>query len=82
MSSGEIVHLSFPFINVYVPALTPLNCSETALQFAENTELKLKSNDRPILSPESMLHKDYNRKCSVEKKNTGHGSQGFGAKMN
>jgi hypothetical protein len=24
-------------------------------------------NDRPILSSESMLHKDYNRKCSVEK---------------
>jgi hypothetical protein len=34
-------------------------------------------NDRPILSSERMLHKDYDRKCSVEKKKTtGHESQG------
>jgi hypothetical protein len=33
--------------------------------------------DRPILSSERMLYKDYNRKCSVEK-NTGRGSQGAG----
>jgi hypothetical protein len=32
-------------------------------------------NDRPILSSERMLRKDYNLKCSVEK-NTGHESQG------
>jgi hypothetical protein len=25
-------------------------------------------NDRPILSSERMLHKDYERKCSVKKK--------------
>jgi hypothetical protein len=31
-------------------------------------------NDRPILSSERMLHKDYDRKCSIEKKN-GRGSQ-------
>jgi hypothetical protein len=33
-------------------------------------------NDRPILSSERMLHKDYDLKCSVEKKNAGHESQG------
>jgi hypothetical protein len=32
-------------------------------------------NHRPILSSERVLHKDYSRKCSVEK-NTGCGSQG------
>jgi hypothetical protein len=31
-------------------------------------------NDRSILSSDRMLHKDYNRKRSVEKKNTGRGS--------
>jgi hypothetical protein len=37
-SSGEIDYLSFPFINLYVPSLTPwLHWSEAALQFAENT---------------------------------------------
>jgi hypothetical protein len=33
-------------------------------------------NDRPILSSEPRLYRDYNRKCSVEKKNTGRGSLG------
>jgi hypothetical protein len=33
-------------------------------------------NDRPILSSESMLYKDYNRKCSLEKKNSGREFQG------
>jgi hypothetical protein len=33
------------------------------------------SSDKLILSSE-MLHKDYNSKCSVEKKNTGRASQG------
>jgi hypothetical protein len=33
-------------------------------------------NDRSILSSESMLHKDYDHKCSTEKKNSGHESQG------
>jgi hypothetical protein len=33
--------------------------------------------DRPILSSDRMLHKDYTRKCSVEKKNiSGRESQG------
>jgi hypothetical protein len=32
--------------------------------------------DRPTLSSERMLHKEYSPKCSAEKKNTGHGSQG------
>jgi hypothetical protein len=32
-------------------------------------------NDTPILSSERMLHKDYNRMCSV-RKNTGRGFQG------
>jgi hypothetical protein len=31
--------------------------------------------DRPILSSERMLHKDYDRKCSVEKKIAGRESQ-------
>jgi hypothetical protein len=36
--SGEIDRLSFPFIDLYVPPLTPrLRCSEAALQFAEHT---------------------------------------------
>jgi hypothetical protein len=33
-------------------------------------------NDRPILSSERMLYKDYDRKCSIEKKNVGRESQG------
>jgi hypothetical protein len=33
-------------------------------------------NDRPILSSERMLNRIYDRKCSVEKKNTGRESQG------
>jgi hypothetical protein len=34
-------------------------------------------NDRPILSSERMIHKDYNRKCSVGGEIiTGRGSQG------
>jgi hypothetical protein len=32
-------------------------------------------NDRPILLSEMMSHKDYDRKCSVEKKNAGRESQ-------
>jgi hypothetical protein len=39
-------------------------------------------NDRPILSDEKMLHKDYNRKCSIEikKKILVVGLKGFGGK--
>jgi hypothetical protein len=33
-------------------------------------------NDRFVLSSERMLHKDYDRKCSVEKKITEGGFQG------
>jgi hypothetical protein len=33
-------------------------------------------NDRPILSDERMLYKDYDRRCSIEKKNSGRESQG------
>jgi hypothetical protein len=33
-------------------------------------------NYRPVLSSERTLHKDYNSKCSVGKKNDGHESQG------
>jgi hypothetical protein len=33
-------------------------------------------NDRPILSSERMLHKDYDRKCSVEQKIIGRESKG------
>jgi hypothetical protein len=37
-SSGEIDLQIFPFIDLYVPALTPrIHCSEAALQFSENT---------------------------------------------
>jgi hypothetical protein len=32
--------------------------------------------DRPVLSSERMLHKDYDRKCSVEKEITGRESPG------
>jgi hypothetical protein len=39
-------------------------------------------NDRPIISSDRMLHKDYNRKSSVVKRNTGRESQGVGAKTN
>jgi hypothetical protein len=38
-------------------------------------------NDRPILSSERMLHKDYNCKCSVEKILVV-GLKGLGAKTN
>jgi hypothetical protein len=33
-------------------------------------------NDRPILWSEGMLHKDYDRRCSVGKENSGRESQG------
>jgi hypothetical protein len=33
-------------------------------------------NYRPILSSERMLYKDYDRRCSIEKKNSGRESQG------
>jgi hypothetical protein len=33
-------------------------------------------NDRPILSSERMLYKDYDLRCSIEKKISGRGSQG------
>jgi hypothetical protein len=32
--------------------------------------------DRPILSSERMLYKDYDRRCSIEKKDSDHESQG------
>jgi hypothetical protein len=36
-SSGEIDCLTFPFIDLYVPAFTSrIHCSESVLQFAEN----------------------------------------------
>jgi hypothetical protein len=35
--SGEVDRLGFPFIILYVPALTPqIHCSKAALQFAQN----------------------------------------------
>jgi hypothetical protein len=37
-------------------------------------------NDRPILSSERMLHKDYDSKCSVAKKIMIVGSKGLGVK--
>jgi hypothetical protein len=33
-------------------------------------------NDRPILPSERMLYKDYDHRCSIEEKNSGHESQG------
>jgi hypothetical protein len=40
-SSGEKDHLSFDYIDLYVPAFTAdslqIHCSEAALQFADNT---------------------------------------------
>jgi hypothetical protein len=33
-------------------------------------------NDRPILSSEWMLYKDYDRRCSIENNNSGRESQG------
>jgi hypothetical protein len=39
-------------------------------------------NDRPILSSVRMLHKDYDRKCSIEKKNLAVSLKGLGAKIN
>jgi hypothetical protein len=38
--------------------------------------------DRPILSIERMLHEDYDRKGSVEKKIAALSLKGLGAKMN
>jgi hypothetical protein len=38
--------------------------------------------DKPILSSERMLHKDYGRKGSVAKKNLFVGLEGLGAKTN
>jgi hypothetical protein len=37
-------------------------------------------NERLILLSEKMLHEDYDRKCSVERKIAGHDSQGLVAK--
>jgi hypothetical protein len=39
-------------------------------------------NDRPILSPERMLYKDYDCRCSIEKKILAMGLKGLGAKKN
>jgi hypothetical protein len=39
-------------------------------------------NDNPILSDERMLHKNYNRKCSIEKKLLAVNLKGLGAKTN
>jgi hypothetical protein len=39
-------------------------------------------NDRPILSSERMLYKDYDSRCSVEKKNLAVSLKGLGAKTN
>jgi hypothetical protein len=39
-------------------------------------------NDRPILSSEMILYKDYNRKCSVQKEILVVGLKGFGANTN
>jgi hypothetical protein len=38
-------------------------------------------NDRSILSSERVSYKDYNRRCSVEKKNSGRESQGANRKV-
>jgi hypothetical protein len=37
-------------------------------------------NDKPILSSERMLYKDYNRRCSIERKESGRESQGAQSK--
>jgi hypothetical protein len=39
-------------------------------------------NDRTFLSPERMLYKDYNRRCSIEKKILAVSLKGLGAKTN
>jgi hypothetical protein len=39
-------------------------------------------NDKPILSPESMLHKNYDSRCSIEKKNLAVSLKGLGVKTN
>jgi hypothetical protein len=39
-------------------------------------------NDRPILSSERMLYKDYNRKCAIGKKLLAVNLEGLGAKTN
>jgi hypothetical protein len=39
-------------------------------------------NDRPITSSERMIHKDYERRCSVEKKMLVVSLKGLIAKMN
>jgi hypothetical protein len=33
-------------------------------------------NDRPILSSGGMIYKDYDRRCAIEKKNSGREAQG------
>jgi hypothetical protein len=38
-------------------------------------------NDRPILSSERILHKDYDRKCSIAKQIMIVGFKGLGVKM-
>jgi hypothetical protein len=38
--------------------------------------------DRPILSSERMLYKDYDHRCSIEEKNLAAGLKGLGAKTN
>jgi hypothetical protein len=45
-------------------------------------ELAAIVNDRPIHSSERMFYMDYDRRCSIEKKNSGRESQGVGAKTN
>jgi hypothetical protein len=39
-------------------------------------------NDRPILSSERMLYKDYDRRCLIEKKILAVSLKGIGAKTN
>jgi hypothetical protein len=40
------------------------------------------ANDKPILSSERKVHKDYDRKFSIEKKNLAVNLKGLGAKTN
>jgi hypothetical protein len=40
------------------------------------------ANDRPIVSSEKMLFKDYDRRCSIEKKILAVSLKGLGAKTN
>jgi hypothetical protein len=39
-------------------------------------------NDRPVLSSQRMLYKDYDRRCSIEKKILAVSLKGLGAKTN